>query len=116
MSIDNEQIAQLRVIRVVHDTGGLVGERAIRLAVDTDSVLYALDFSRELGPNQKIATVESAAIVTGPVDGLTITTGRNDRQARLHISAAEAGSYVVRVVVTFGSCTRSALVTVKVSQ
>lgn len=113
MSIATEDVSALRTIKMVMKTDGLTGDRRLKVRVDSESVLYALDFGDDLGDGQKIEDIEAPVIVTGTSEGLSFSQDRNDSEARVLLSASTAGDYTVRVRVKYGGQWRAAHVTVK---
>lgn len=114
---DFEIVAASRTIIMVNGPNGLTGEHALKVRVDSENPLYALEFRNDLGLRQKIADFEEPTIIsgtqTGWESGLTFETGKRGTQAKLRIAATVAGDYVVQVRVLYGGDWRSARITVK---
>lgn len=113
MSIDFEPIPIGRTIVMVNGPNGLVGERALAVRVDSEGVLYALEYRNDMGVGQKMIDIEAPVIVDGTEDGLTFATGKRGTQAKLRISASVADEYTVRVRVKYGGDWRAAHIIVK---
>ena len=110
--LDIEEIPGTRTIKIVQESGGLVGNKPIRLRVDVESPAYALDFSKDMNCSQKLSDVDTPTILTGEPGGLSFTTGRQGKKAIVQITASEADTYTVQFVVTYAGRPRAAVVTV----
>jgi hypothetical protein len=115
MSIDNEAVSASRTIRMVEGPTGLAGERAIKVAVDAENPLFALEYGNDAGLRQKISDVEEPTILDGTEDGLSFATGKRGTQFKLRISASAADEYTVRVRVQMGGGWRAGKIIVKAS-
>lgn len=103
--IDQESVPPLRTVVFAEQdpSEGLVGEFKANLTVG-DSRTFAFDFRKDLAINDRVAEVEIIEIVDGTAGGLTFgTPGRDGSQAKCRVTAVTAGTYVVRVKVTYRS-------------
>ena len=65
---------------------------------------YAVDFRNDLPANGRIITVSEPTIATGTEGGITFDEiGRDKTQAKIRLTGVEAGTYEVRVEVTYDS-------------
>lgn len=88
-------------------TSGLVGESRRNLS-EGDEQIFAWDFANDLPTNGRLASVEAITIIAGTPGGVTFAATATDpgvdrTQGKVTITAVTAGTYTVRMTVTYQS-------------
>ncbi len=92
-----------RTFDLVRSTAGLVGEQRKSIQVG-EAKTFAVDFHSDLPTNGRLSAFDSIAIQTGTAGGVTFDTankGVDKTQAKIEITGVTAGTYVLRVTVTY---------------
>jgi hypothetical protein len=71
-----------------------------------ESNVFAVDYRNDLSANGRIVSLDDVTILSGPADGITITSTGDDggvdrSQAKFRIAIATAGVYVIQVTSTY---------------
>ncbi len=114
--VDQEPVGEDRTILLTPDDDeGLVGEKAKTLAVGSTPT-FAVDFRENMAVNSWITIVDTPTIATGTSGGITFDQlGRDKSLAKFRATGVTAGTYRVRVDVTYyGGATATGFITLKV--
>lgn len=100
--VATEDVPASRTFVLVPTSEGLVGETPKTITVGSPGNTYAIDFRNDASVNQKIFTVDSLAITSGPGGGLTFgSTERHGAKAQVRITGVTPGTYKVRCTITY---------------
>lgn len=114
--VDQEPVGEDRTILLEpNDSDGLVGEKVKTLAVGSTPT-FAVDFRKNMAVNSWITIVGEPTIVGGTAGGITFDQmGRDKSLAKFRATGVTAGTYRVRVPVTYyGGASAAGFITLKV--
>lgn len=114
--VDQEPVGDDRLILLEPDDDmGLVAEKAKAFAVGAEPT-FAVDFRKNMAVNSWITNVSEPMIVDGTEGGITFSNmGRDKSLAKFRAEGVTAGTYRVRVDVTYyGGGTATGFITLKV--
>jgi hypothetical protein len=102
LPVDQTNIPPSRVWQLTADNGGLLGEDTKEMATG-ESKRFGVDFGRDAGPEGRVTNV-TAVLATGTSGGIEIDdAGRDYATATFLVTAVTAGSYTIRVTVTYAT-------------
>lgn len=100
--VDQEPVPSQRTFILKQTSSGLVGESSKTIYKTTTPYTYAVSFANDMATNQRINTVDAVAIQSGTGGGVTFANyGRDRGLAKFRVTPVTAGTYVVRVAVTY---------------
>jgi hypothetical protein len=114
--LDDEAVPKQRTWTLADDGGGGLRDRVAKSLKIGPSPTFGVDFAADLPPGGRIHTVDLVEIASGTPGGVTFgTAGKEDGVAKFRITGVTAGTYSLRVRVTYDSgATQFGLVTLKV--
>jgi len=107
--VNQVPVPQSRTWKLKTGNTGLIGELPITIKVSDTAKLFAIDFSADLPNNGRVTLINSVAIQTGTAGGVTFGAdleevddyGVDRAQAKVRITPATAGTYIIRVSVDY---------------
>lgn len=103
--VDQEPVPTSRTYTLIStDDEGLVGDKTRSMALSDDPTTFAIDFRNDMAVNDRIATVGTPTLVGSPSTGITFPVrGRDKSQAKVRVAPDVAGTYTIRLTVTYHS-------------